>query len=51
MKKIRYPSIYQINTRVYLNELSQQLGRKALINDISDEEILKLKEKVSVICG
>ena len=37
----RHPLINQINTRVYLNELSQKLGSKALINDIPDEELLK----------
>ena len=26
MSELRYPSLYQINTRVWLTELSQQLG-------------------------
>ena len=25
----RYPSLYQINTRVWLTELSQELGRRS----------------------
>jgi hypothetical protein len=30
----RYPSLYQINTRVWMTELSQQLGRRATLDDI-----------------
>jgi hypothetical protein len=32
----RYPSLYQINTRVWLTELSQDLGRRATLDDIPD---------------
>ena len=28
----KYPSIYQLNTRVFLNELSSELGSQAHIN-------------------
>ncbi|BFM39879.1 alpha-amylase family glycosyl hydrolase [Synechocystis sp. LKSZ1] len=31
-----YPSLYQINTRVWLNRLSRQIGRPATLNDIPD---------------
>ena len=32
----RYPSLYQINTRVWLTELSRELGRPATLDDIPD---------------
>lgn len=35
----RYPSLYQINTRVWLTELSRQLGRVATLDDIPDAEL------------
>jgi hypothetical protein len=35
----RYPSLYQINTRVWLTELSQGLGRRATLDDIPDSEL------------
>src|SRR5436309_10969460 len=38
----RYPSLYQINTRVWLTELSQRLGRKATLDDIPDAELDRL---------
>jgi glycosidase len=41
----RYPSLYQINTRVWLTELSQELGRKASLDDIPDTELDRLAEK------
>ncbi|ACK66140.1 alpha amylase catalytic region [Rippkaea orientalis PCC 8801] len=37
-----YPSLYQINTRVWLNQLSGQLGRPATLDDIPDTELDKL---------
>ena len=33
---VRYPSLYQINTRVWLRELSDRLGRAATLADIPD---------------
>ncbi|HEX6849409.1 MAG TPA: alpha-amylase family glycosyl hydrolase, partial [Chitinophagaceae bacterium] len=39
MKNPRYPSLYQINTRVWLTELSGRLGRKATLDDIPGEEL------------
>lgn len=35
----RYPSLYQINTRVWLTELSQSLGRVATLDDVPDWEL------------
>jgi glycosidase len=42
MKTPRYPSLYQINTRVWLTELSPALGRGATLDDISDRELDRL---------
>ncbi len=36
MTNPRYPSVYQINTRVWLTELSRKLGRRATLDDIPD---------------
>ena len=38
----RYPSLYQINTRVWLTALSQTLGRAATLDDIPDAELDRL---------
>jgi hypothetical protein len=35
----RYPSLYQVNTRVLLTELSGRLGRTATLDDVPDAEI------------
>src|SRR4051794_11498883 len=39
-----YPTLYQINTRVWLTELSRKLGRRATLDDIPDEELDRLAE-------
>jgi hypothetical protein len=39
MSEPRYPSLYQINTRVWLTELSRSLGRPAALDDIPDTEL------------
>ena len=36
------PSLYQINTRVWLTELSHALGRPATLDDIQDAELDRL---------
>src|SRR6478735_257068 len=41
MKKIKakqptYPSLYQVNTRVWLTDLSKDIGRQATLDDIPD---------------
>lgn len=41
----RYPSLYQINTRVRLTELSRSLGRPATLDDIPDAELDRLAER------
>jgi glycosidase len=41
----RYPSLYQINARVWLTELSQKLGRAATLDDVPDAELDRLAEK------
>jgi hypothetical protein len=38
----RYPSLYQINTRVRLTELSRALGRAATLDDFDDAELDRL---------
>ncbi len=45
MAAVRYPSLYQINTRVWLTELSQTLGRSATLDDIPDAELDRLAER------
>ena len=35
----RYPLLYQINTRVWLTDLSRSLGRNATLDDIGDAEL------------
>ena len=42
MSKSYFPSLYQINTRVKLTELSAQLGRRASLDDISEPELDEL---------
>jgi hypothetical protein len=38
----RSPSLYEINTRVWLTELSQRLGRHATLDDVPDAELDRL---------
>lgn len=44
MKTVRYESLYQINTRVWLTALSSSLGRRATLDDIADDELDRLAE-------
>ncbi len=44
MRKPKYPSLFQINTRVWLTEISGRLGRKATLDDIPDNELDRLAE-------
>jgi len=39
-----YPSLYQINTRVWLTEISQNIGRHATLDDIPDIELDQFAE-------
>jgi hypothetical protein len=45
MADIRYPALYQINTRVWLTELSRALGKRATLDDIPDAELDRLTER------
>jgi hypothetical protein len=36
MVAVRYPSLYQVNTRVWLTALSRTLGRAATLDDVPD---------------
>jgi hypothetical protein len=38
----RYPSLYQINTRVTLQEISEKLGKHATLDDFPDSELDRL---------
>jgi hypothetical protein len=42
MRRSAYPSLYQLNTRVVLTELSDGLGRPATLDDIPDAELDRL---------
>jgi hypothetical protein len=44
MTQPRYPSLFQINTRVHLTELSATLGHAATLDDIPDSELDRLGE-------
>jgi hypothetical protein len=42
MAPVRYPSLYQVNTRVWLTERSRDLGRAATLDDLPDAELDRL---------
>lgn len=42
MNEMHVPSLYQINTRVWLTELSRVLGKRATLDDIADAELDRL---------
>lgn len=44
MSKSLYPLLYQVNTRVWITELSMKLGRKATLDDLPDSELDNLAE-------
>ena len=39
MKKPKYPSLYQVNTRVWITEISRSLGQPATLDDIPDSAL------------
>jgi hypothetical protein len=43
MHQPKYPSLYQINTRVWLTDLSKDLGRAATLDDIPDKDLDSLQ--------
>jgi hypothetical protein len=40
----RYPSLFQINTRVWLTDLSRHVGRSATLDDIPDSDLAGLAQ-------
>ena len=44
MAELSYPLLYQINTRVWVTELSRALGRPAIFDDIPDAQLDRLAE-------
>lgn len=44
MNEVNYPSLYQVNTRVWLTALSRELGRRATLDDIPDAALDRLAE-------
>ena len=44
MKQPDYPSLYQVNTRVWLTALSTEPGRRATLDDIPDNALDRLAE-------
>lgn len=42
MPEPRYPALYQVNTRVWLTDLSYALGRSATLDDVADAELDRL---------
>ena len=43
----RYPSLFQINTRVWLQHLSRRAGRRVTLADIEDKTIDELKRQLA----
>src|ERR1051326_7959846 len=43
MTAVRNPALYEINTRVWLRELSRKLGRPATLDDIPDQELDRIR--------
>jgi hypothetical protein len=40
----RYPALFQVNSRVWLTELSRALGRRATLDDVPDAELDRVAE-------
>jgi glycosidase len=45
MREPLYPSLYQVNTRVWLTELSRSLGRPATLDDVPDASLDSIASK------
>jgi glycosidase len=43
MAAVRYPALYEINTRVWLRELSRKLARPATLHDVADADIDRIR--------
>ena len=48
---VRYPSLFQINTRVRLSELAREMGRPATLDDVTDGELERLTGAVRTVVG
>ncbi|CAG4893677.1 hypothetical protein [Paraburkholderia gardini] len=44
MSDVRYPALYQINTRVWFTALSRELGKRVTFDDIPDAELDRLAD-------
>lgn len=44
-RQCQYPSLYQINTRAWIHDLSQSLGRQATLDDIPERELERLAQR------
>ncbi|MCI0462061.1 MAG: hypothetical protein L0Z62_34345 [Gemmataceae bacterium] len=44
MPPVRYPSLYQISTRIWLGEQARRLGRTVTLGDVPNEELDRLAE-------
>jgi hypothetical protein len=44
MSDPQHPALYQINTRVWLTELSRTLGKRATLDDIPDAQLDRFAE-------
>jgi hypothetical protein len=44
LREHRYPSLYQVNTRVWLREMTETLGKRATLDDIPDRELDRLAD-------
>jgi hypothetical protein len=44
MSDLRYPSLYQINTRVWLTDLSRKSGRATTLDDVPDGDLDRLAD-------
>ena len=47
----RYPSLFQINTRVWLQRLSHQAGKPITLADIDDATLDGFGSRVSTVYG
>src|SRR6185312_1101222 len=43
--RARHPLLYQINTRVWMTKLSEELGRRATLDDVPDSELDRLAKQ------
>ena len=39
MNQLKYPSLYHVNTRVWITDISERIGKPATLNDIPDADM------------